>query len=83
MAEIGELLALRENDAACCSDVRSVAIEKKLLLEHKIKALKDMSQALSELITMCADTARPLADCPIIDALENSMVKQAKGKNHG
>jgi MerR family Zn(II)-responsive transcriptional regulator of zntA len=83
LTEIRELLALRENDAACCNDVRSVAIEKKLLLEHKIKALKDMSQALSELITICADDSRPLVDCPIIEALENSMVKHPKGKANG
>jgi len=83
LTEIRELLALRENDAACCNDVRSVAIEKKLLLEHKIKALKDMSQALNELITMCADNSRPLAECPIIEALENSMVKHPKRKANG
>ena len=83
LTEIRELLALKENDAACCNDVRSVAIEKKLLLEHKIKALRDMSQALSELITMCGDELRPLADCPIIEALENSRGKQAKGKKNG
>ncbi len=80
LTEIRELLALKESDAACCNDVRSVAIEKKLLLEHKIKALKDMSQALSELIMICSDKTRPLADCPIIEALENSSVKQARGK---
>ena len=83
LTEVRELLALKESDAACCNDIRSVAIEKKLLLEHKLKALKDMSQALSELIAMCGDESRPLAECPIIEALENSMVKQPKGKTHG
>ena len=83
LTEIRELLALKENDAACCKDVRSVAIEKKLHLEHKIRALQVMSQALSELITICSDTSKPMAECPIIEALENSMEKQLKGKKHG
>ena len=73
LTEIGELLALKRSDAACCQDVRSVAIEKKLQLAHKIKALQGMSEALSELITSCDDDTRPLQACPILDALENSM----------
>lgn len=76
LAEIRELLALKSSDAACCKDVRSVAIEKKLYLEHKIKALQVMSQALSELITICNDETKPLEECPILAALESSMEKQ-------
>lgn len=77
--EIGELLALKNSDAACCKDVRSVAIGKKLQLEHKIRALQLMSHALGELITTCNDEARPLDACPILAALESSVAKQAKG----
>lgn len=80
LAEIRELLALKNSDAACCKDVRSVAIEKKLQLEHKIKALRVMSQALNELITICDDETRPLDECPILAALENSLAKQMKGE---
>ncbi|BBP05399.1 heavy metal-responsive transcriptional regulator [Sulfuriferula plumbiphila] len=83
LAEIGELLALKSSDAACCKDVKSVAIEKKLHLEHKIKALRVMSQALSELITVCDDETRPLQECPILAALESSMEKQLKGDRNG
>lgn len=77
--EIGELLALKNSDAACCKDVRSVAIGKKLQLEHKVRALQLMSHALGELITTCNDEARPLDACPILAALESSVAKQAKG----
>ncbi len=83
LVEIGELLALRSNNAACCKDVKSVAIEKKLYLEHKIKALQVMSQALSELITICDDETKPLVECPILAALESSMKKQLKGDRNG
>lgn len=82
LSEIRELLTLKNSNAACCKDVRSVAIDKKLQLAHKIKALQIMSQALTELITICNDEARPLDECPILAALETSMAKQKKGTNY-
>ena len=36
LTEIRELLTLRNSDEACCKDVKSVAIAKKMQLEHKI-----------------------------------------------
>ena len=78
LTEIRELLTLKNSDAACCKDVRSVAIAKKLQLEHKIKSLQVMSQALSELITICNRESSPLDECPILAALETSMAKQTK-----
>ena len=83
LAEIGELLALKNSDAACCQDVRGVAIAKKLQLEHKVRALQLMSHALTELISICTDETRPLDECPILAALENSMTKQSKGEADG
>ena len=83
LTEIRELLTLRNSDEACCKDVKSVAIAKKLQLEHKIKALQTMSRALSELIFICNNETQPLDECPILSALENSMSKQTKGKRHG
>ena len=82
LSEIRELLTLKNSDAACCKDVRSVAIDKKLQLAHKIKALQIMSQALTELITSCNDEAKPLDECPILAALETSMAKQKNGTTH-
>lgn len=79
LGEIGELLALKHRDEACCKDVRSVAIGKKLQLAHKIRALQAMSHALGELIAICNDETRPLDACPILAALESSVSKHAKG----
>jgi MerR family Zn(II)-responsive transcriptional regulator of zntA len=73
LAEIRQLLELKRQDDSCCEDVRSLVIQKKLQLEHKIKALKAMSQALSELIDICVDNAKPLDACPILAALEASL----------
>jgi MerR family Zn(II)-responsive transcriptional regulator of zntA len=70
LAEIRSLLALRASDAACCRDVRHVALEKKLQIEAKIKAMKAMSSALTYLIEQCSADNRPLDDCSILAALE-------------
>ncbi|MES2406711.1 MAG: heavy metal-responsive transcriptional regulator [Pseudomonadota bacterium] len=82
LSNINDLLKLKHENSACCNDVRSVAIEKKLYLEHKIKALQQMSQALSELITICDDESRPLVECPILAALESSLDSRSKGVSH-
>ncbi|QDL39608.1 heavy metal-responsive transcriptional regulator [Rhodoferax sediminis] len=76
LSEIRQLLELKADDRSCCSDVRSLAIRKKLQLEQKIKTMKAMSQALSELIEICTDEGKPLDDCPILAALESSMASQ-------
>lgn len=72
LAEIRELLALRGRDKACCGDVRARAIEKKLQIENKIRAMRAMSKALDHLITECADETQPVKECAIIAALEQA-----------
>ena len=73
LSEIRDLLTLKTRDSACCSDVRELAIEKKLQLEHKVQTLRTMSRALDELIDICINEDRPLEDCPILSALENAV----------
>lgn len=70
LAEIGELLILRASTSACCSDVRQVALEKKLQLEAKIKVMKSMSKALDHLIAECSNDHRPVDGCPILAAMD-------------
>jgi DNA-binding transcriptional MerR regulator len=72
LTEIRALLTLQSDDAACCRDVRRLAVEKKLQLEVKIKSMKVMSKALTRLIDACSAENRPLADCPILAALEGA-----------
>jgi len=74
LAQIRELLLLRSRDAACCGDVRKRAIEKKLQIESKIKAMKAMSRALDQLIAECANETSPVKDCTIIAALERANI---------
>lgn len=75
LAEIRDLLELKTRDDACCNDVRSLALQKKLQIENKIKSLQAMSRALSELIEVCAGGREPLDECPILAALEASLTK--------
>lgn len=81
LAEIRQLLELKADDSACCRDVRSLAIRKKLQLEQKIKTMTAMSQALSRLIEVCTGEQRPLTDCPILAALESS-VSDSRRESH-
>lgn len=73
LADIKELLGLKRTDRACCADVRSLAIEKKLRIAHKLKALQAMSRALDDLIQSCDGGKEPIEDCAILNALENCL----------
>lgn len=70
LAEIRELLDLKSDDKACCDDIYRIAVEKKLQLETKLKALKTMSEALTRLIDICSHDRKSLEECPILGALE-------------
>jgi MerR family Zn(II)-responsive transcriptional regulator of zntA len=70
LTEIRSLLDLRADGAACCRDVRRVALERKLQLEAKIKTMRAMSKALDHLIAACSNENDALDDCPILAAFE-------------
>ena len=72
LAEILELLVLRSHDDACCGDVRTRAIEKKLQLKGKIHTLTAMSKALDALIADCTHKDHSVKECPILAALEQA-----------
>ena len=77
LIEIRELLDLRSTDSACCDDIYRVAVEKKLQLATKIKALNAMSAALSGLIEICSHDKKSLDECPILGALEQGIEQQS------
>lgn len=72
LAEISRLLALRGKQSACCHDVRTLALEKKLRLEAKIKAMKKMSQELDRLMADCSNDELPIDSCSILTALDQA-----------
>ncbi len=73
LSDIHDLLTLKQTDSACCEDVRSLAIEKKLRIAHKLLALQAMSRALDDLIQSCDGGDKATDDCTILAALENSL----------
>ena len=77
LSEIRALLDLRASDRACCTDVRRVAVEKKLQLEAKIKAMKAMSKVLDRLIAECTSGSGTLNACPILMAFDKGVKEQA------
>ena len=78
LAEVRELLELRSDDRSCCDDIYRLAVEKRLHLEKKIKALGAMSQVLSHLIEQCSHDRKSLDECPILGALESGIARQQR-----
>lgn len=80
LSEIRALLTLRASEAACCRDIRRFALEKKLQLEAKLKAMKVMSKALTNLINECSADGKSLDECPILGALERANGVKSKAR---
>ncbi|TES62196.1 heavy metal-responsive transcriptional regulator [Burkholderia cepacia] len=72
LAEIHDLLDLRQAGDACCADVRQRAIDKRQQLRNRIGAMQAMAVALDDLIAACTDGQRSVDDCPILAALERA-----------
>ena len=70
LAEISQLLTMQTSNSSCCSDVRKLAVEKKLQLEAKIRDMKAMSATLDGLITGCHLDMQPVGQCSILSSLE-------------
>jgi MerR family transcriptional regulator, copper efflux regulator len=68
LKEIAELLALRVDPTMGCHEVRERAAHKLANVDAKIRALKDMRQALQRLIAACSGQG-PISACPILDVL--------------
>jgi MerR family mercuric resistance operon transcriptional regulator len=68
LAEIRELLSLRENADAGAQDVRGRSRAKIADIEQKIRRLRAMKSALNALAESCP-TCGPSSDRPILDAL--------------
>ena len=78
LAEIRELVTLKAAQDACCADVRSVAIQTRLRIVHKLGALQAMSRALDALIDRCQGGERATDECPILEALEQSLEERPR-----
>src|SRR5713101_6543606 len=68
LTEIGELLTLRADPAADCSDVQQQAVAKRQEVRRKIQQLQEIDAALETLIATCPGSGA-LQACSIMDAL--------------
>ncbi len=70
LAETRDLLALRATRGTGCGDVKRRAEEKIADIEGRIRSLERMKRALRRLHAACEGGDVPIADCPILEALE-------------
>jgi MerR family mercuric resistance operon transcriptional regulator len=69
LSEIKELLALRVNSLGTCDRVQERTRAKIANIDRKIRSLKQVKDALSELVDACA-RRRKSNECPILDSLD-------------
>ena len=77
LREAGELLSLRADPGADASDVRARAAAKLEDVKTKIRRLRQIEDALDELIAACPGRGA-LRSCSIMEALENAEGRWAK-----
>lgn len=70
LAETKALLELRVTDTSTCTDVATKAQEKVAAIETRIRELKRVRRALSELVQACANNEKT-SECPILEALDD------------
>jgi MerR family copper efflux transcriptional regulator len=68
LKEIKEFLCLRVDPTTSCADVRARALEKITTIEEKMRALKAMKHALTQLVEECPGQGA-VTDCPILESL--------------
>jgi len=70
LTEIEELLRLRSDRRASCSEVRTAAQAKIEDIDHKIRNLRAMKRALGVLVRSCTSDGS-IRECPILEALDD------------
>jgi Hg(II)-responsive transcriptional regulator len=69
LTEIADLLALWVDPETTCGDVRAQAERKLTDVDAKIRALKRIKGALTQLVAACNGQG-PMSACPILEALD-------------
>lgn len=76
LQEIKDLLALRNNGGARCSDVRVTAEDKIADIDSKLKQLDAMRRALALLVDSCRRGQS--GHCPLLESLDDEPQDQVK-----
>ena len=70
LSEIKDLFSLRIDPTTTCSDVRERVVMKISDIEHKIRDLVKMKDALESLKQACDRNPDTATECPFLDALD-------------
>lgn len=70
LAEVEDLLRLRDDPAIPCRRVRSTAEAKMTEIDAKLRHLRAMRSALAALVKSCAENRKH--HCPLLEALEEA-----------
>ena len=68
LKEIAELLSLRMDVDTTCGDIKKRAEGKIADVEARIRSLREVKRALTQLVAACAEGG-PVGDCPILGEL--------------
>lgn len=79
LKEIGELLSLRADSEASCTDVRERAAAKVEEIDARLRSLARMRDVLVELTEACPGSG-PTSECPILEALETERPSRRRGE---
>jgi len=71
LKEIAELLSLRVDPDSTCGDIKRRAEAKIQDVDTKIKSLRSIKKALTQLAESCRGRG-PTSECPILDTLEQN-----------
>ncbi len=71
LAEIEDLLRLRQDRTASCAEVRRAATAKIEDIDRKVGSLQAMRRALRVLVDSCRSTGTT-RECPILEALDDT-----------
>ena len=78
LKEIGELLALREEPGATCSDIQRRAVGKLMNINSRIKELEKMRNVLDGLIQSCSQK-KSIGECPILNVITGNKASGQQG----
>lgn len=77
LTEVEELLRMRSDQTARCSEVRVAAQAKIDDIDRKLKSLRAMKRALGVLVSTCRNDASA-RECPILEALDEKNRKERR-----
>ncbi len=78
LKETKELLSMRIDSDTKCVDMKELALRKITDIQMKIRDLESIASNLQSLVKQCSDGQVSLAECPIVNSLDEGWRKEEK-----